>query len=73
MIQVIEQNNGVEKIVSIINSKVVEAYAKNQHEDDKLIDKALLYLKYQSNYEAFEEAYRSYLTKRLVCDFRKQA
>jgi len=64
IIQVIEENNGVEKLASIINSQILEKYKKPQIAQSPLIEKAIVYLKYQSNYEVFEEAYRTFLTKR---------
>jgi len=69
VIQVIEENNGVEKLTSIINSQILQRYRKSQQTDaaqqSPLIEKAIIYLKYQSNYEIFEEAYRNFLTKRM--------
>jgi len=66
VIQVIEENNGVEKLTSIINSQILERYRKPQAvSQSPLIEKAIVYLKYQSNYEVFEEAYRNFLTKRM--------
>lgn len=60
----IEETNGVEKLVSIINKRIIQSYEKNLKEEHPLIERALLYIKYQSNYEAFEEAYRMFLTRR---------
>ena len=62
----IEENNGVGKLTSIINSQILERYRKPQTTaQSPLIEKAVVYLKYQSNYEIFEEAYRNFLTKRM--------
>jgi len=65
VIQVIEENNGVEKLVSMINTKILESYRKGKVEESRLIEKALVYLKYQSNYEVFEESYRAFLSRRI--------
>jgi len=71
VIQVIEENNGVEKLVNMINSKILESYRNGKIDESRLIEKALVYLKYQSNYEIFEESYRTFLSRRYLNSFRE--
>jgi hypothetical protein len=65
IIQIIQEQSGVEKLVNIINKKVVEAYQQGYIDsNDRTLEKALLYLKYLPDYEVFEETYRASLSKR---------